>query len=452
MVKRRTKIAYGIGGLGKNMMFAMSMIMSIYLIDYVGMPAMFVGMLVLVVRIWDAINDFIMGNIVDNTKTRWGKFRPWILVGTVLNIITLLLFYRMPTMPPDSIQLMIYITVFYVLWGMTYTLMDIPFWALIPALTKDKKDRESLAVYVRFFTNLGMFAIVAPYVKVVKVLGGGDGDLEKLKGFFILACIVAGVFLISQIIVLLFVKEEKHFVKERITLAKTFKYLFKNDQLLTVVIVILMFNLALYVTSGLAYFFFKYDVGNEDLFVPFVAIGGIAQFVAITTFPLLSKRFSRKRIFQISIITPILGCMGMLLTSFLIGNSFILLIVFSCFVFYGIGLSLVVETVFLSDSVEYGEWKFGERTEGVVFSVQTFIVKLANALANGLVGIGLSIIGFEATIAQNPETINGMRIMMFSFPIVGLLIALFIYNKYYLLTEEKYDEIIIELEQRKIDI
>lgn len=448
MINNKVKLAYGIGGLGKNMMFAMSAIMFVYFTDYIGISTAFVGLMFLLVRIWDAFNDPVMGNIVDNTNSRWGKFKPWILIGAVLNSIILIIIFSRPDLPVDSFKLLAYTTVFYILWGMTYTLMDIPFWALIPALSKDPKERENLSSIVRVFTSIGLFIIAAPYVVIVEYLGGGDSKDEQLNGFFILACIVAIVFLITQLLVVRFVKENKKVIKNRLTFKKTIEVLFKNDQLLVVVIVIVMFNLVLYITSGMAYFFFKYDLDKIELFVVFVAIGGIVQVLSSGTYPIISKYLNRRRIFQLAILTPIIGCVGLLAFSFGPRGSIFGLMIFGFLVFYGIGLSMVMETVLLSDTVEYGEWKFNERTEGVVFSVQTFTVKMANALASGLVGVGLAVFGFKENEIQLETTLIGMRLMMFALPIVGLLIALLVYNKFFNLNEEMYEQVVLDLQKR----
>ncbi|XMB67448.1 glycoside-pentoside-hexuronide (GPH):cation symporter [Mycoplasmatota bacterium zrk1] len=448
MLKNRVKLVYGIGGLGKNMMFAMSTIMSIYLTDYVGVSPMFVGGLVLVVRAWDAINDLIMGNIVDNTKSKWGKFRPWILTGAILNAITLLFLYYKPDLPVNSMNMLIYITVFYTLWGMTYTLLDIPFWALIPALSKDQKERENLSVIARIFSNIGLFIIASPYVIIVKYLGGGESDAQKLSGFFLLACIVAGVFIVTQLLIVIFVRENKHETKNKITLKKTVEILLKNDQLQVIVVAVVVFNLVLYISSGMVHYFFKYDVGDENLVTPFVASGGVSMVIASILYPNLSRFLNRKRMFQLSIILPILGCLGLFIVSFFLKNSFISLVATSSLVFFGIGLSMITLTILLSNVVEYGEWKFGERTEGVVFSVQTFIVKLSSAISSGLIGVGLSVIGYKKDAVLGATTLVGMRIMMFLLPIIGLIFALTIFNKHFKLDENAYDNIVSDLEKR----
>ena len=150
-MKAKTKWIYGASGIGKDAMYAMSTIMSIYLIDYVGISSVFIGMMFMLVRVFDAVNDPIMGSIVDNTKSKWGKFRPWILTGTVLNAVILLFVFFKPDLAPDSISMLIYVTVFYTLWGVSYTLMDIPFWSMIPSLTQVQREREEVSAITRLF-------------------------------------------------------------------------------------------------------------------------------------------------------------------------------------------------------------------------------------------------------------------------------------------------------------
>ena len=215
-MKAKTKWIYGASGIGKDAMYAMSTIMSVYLIDYVGISSVFIGIMFMIVRVFDAVNDPIMGSIVDNTNTKWGKFRPWILTGTVLNAIILLFVFFKPDLAPDSIMMLVYVTVFYTLWGVSYTLMDIPFWSMIPSLTQVQREREEISAITRLFTSLGYFLVSAPYLAVVALLGSESGDAnvmtnaEALNGFFLLACIVSALFLVSQVIMVSNVKENEN--------------------------------------------------------------------------------------------------------------------------------------------------------------------------------------------------------------------------------------------------
>ena len=134
----REKYSYGVGALGKDLVYAIvATYLMVYFTDVVKLNPAFVGTLFLVARLWDAINDPAMGMIVDNTRSKFGKFRPWIFIGTVINAVVLIFLFRKPDL--EGLPLYAYFSIVYILWGMTYTIMDIPYWSMLPALTSDKE-------------------------------------------------------------------------------------------------------------------------------------------------------------------------------------------------------------------------------------------------------------------------------------------------------------------------
>jgi melibiose permease len=201
----------------------------------------------------------------------------------------------------------------------------------------------------------------------------------------------------------------------------------------------------------MAFYYIAYDIGNQSLFMPFIAFGGAMQLVGVATYSLLSKKLNRKQIYNLSILIQVFAFAALFINAFLLGNMLWLVFASGAFVFYGQGLSMVLQTVLLSDTVEYGELKTGRRSEAVVFSVQTFIVKLATGLSMGFVGIGLALFQFKSDpnatdlLPQSDLTIWGIRIMMFILPVFGMLIARRIFNKRHIISEEKYIEIVEEL-------
>ncbi|TVP96158.1 MAG: hypothetical protein EA374_02235 [Acholeplasmatales bacterium] len=453
-VSRSSKIIFAFGGLGKDAMFAMSTIMFFYFVNLIGISAAFIGIMFMVVRIWDAVNDPVMGGIVSNTHTRMGKFRPWILIGSGLNAIILVFVFLNPNLAPDSIRMLVYVTVFYTLWGMTYTLMDIPFWSMIPALSQSQRERENITVLTRFFTSIGFFIISAAYLDLAKFLGGGETTRHQITGLFWLSLIVSVVFFLSELLLVLKVRERVvPKSQEKITIRKMFSLIRKNDQLSVVMIVVLIANFVLYITSNMAIFFITYDIGNQGLFFIFIGLGGVLQVVGALCFPLIRGFLKRKQIFNASIALQIIGFVLLFTNAFVLDNVVALVFALGALVFFGQGLQMVLQTVLLSDTVEYGEYKLGERTEGLAFAVQTFIVKLAMGLSLGVTGIGLDLFGFVAEVDDMPQpqaqaTLYAMRVMMFVLPVIGLLLSLYIFNKKHTLDERRYADIVEILKGR----
>lgn len=155
----REKYSYGIGALGKDMIcgviFTYAMV---YFTDVLKISAAFVGTLFFFAKFWDAVNDLGMGMLVDNTKTRWGKFRPWLAAGTLINAVVFACLFT--NWGLSGTALYVFAAVMYILWGMTYTIMDIPYWSMLPNLTSDKSERDRVAVIPRIFASVGGSLIV----------------------------------------------------------------------------------------------------------------------------------------------------------------------------------------------------------------------------------------------------------------------------------------------------
>lgn len=440
------KLSYGVGAIGKDMVYALvSGFLFYYYNDVLGISSVFIGVVFMFARIFDAFNDPFMGIIVEKTHTKMGKFRPWLLVGTFTNAIVLVAVFSIPESLSGT-SLLVYSAIGYFIWGITYTIMDIPFWSMLPAITKPGKDRESLSVIARGCAGLGYAVPIAATMALVPVIGNGS----ERTGFRWFALIVAVIFIISTIVTVVNVREDKKLKPKKKSVKEMVVALFKNDQALVVVVAIVIFNASLYLTQQMAIYFFKYDIGNAALFGVFGTVGGASQIISMLTLPIFRRKFSCKGILKGAIITILIGYSFLFILGTFRIDSILLLSLAAVIIFIGFGLATVLTTIFLADSVDYGEWKLGKRNEGVIFSLQTFVVKLASAISVLLAGIGLHLIKLDQNLeVQTEATLFGMRIIMIVIPMIGLVASLLFFVKKYRLDDEKMGEISMELQIRR---
>lgn len=453
------KLSYGIGAYGKDLVYAIvASYLMVFYTDVVGVSPAFVGGLFLTARVWDAFNDPVMGWIVDNTKTRWGKFRPWILVGTLLNSVVLALLYLNPANFLSGAMVYVYCAVTYVLWGMTYTLMDIPYWSMIPSFSSDSKVRDQMSVIPRLFAMFGGQTINTFGLVFIAFLGVNLGGTPS-DGYFRLALIVSVLFVVCEIIT--FVKVREHVVqplKERITVKEVFKLLGQNDQLITIIVMTIIQQLAVYLVLGMIIYFFKYVIQNEAWYAIFGIVSTFAQLGAFLLFPTLVRSYSRKTIYVLSCVFFIVGLLGMFFFGASPDVSPYPLFAAVAILWIGNALAIVSTTVMLADTVDYGEFKFGRRSEGIVFSIQTLTVKVGTAIAGFIGGMVLQFVGYVPNAAQTAETIFSLRFVMFILSAIMVFVILLIYLKFYKLNGRFYKDMLSMLEvtrqqnrQRELD-
>lgn len=455
-LKMGEKIAYGLGAVGKDMVYMLSASYILYYYqDLLGVSAIAMGMILMVARVFDAFNDPIMGVIVAKTRTKWGKFRPWLLIGTILNAVVL---YFMFAAPPtlDKQGLVAYAAATYILWGVTYTMMDIPYWSMIPAFTSGGKEREGLTTLARSCAGVGAALITVITMMCVVFLG----NKNEILGFRYFALIIAVLFVVMISITCTFVKEKSTVDVESPSVGQMFKALVQNDQAMAVVLTIVLINCSIYITSNLVIYFFKYDFGGAGWYgsyTLFNTFGGAIQILAMMLFyPVLRKFMDTIKIFYFSFAMAIIGYIVLLGLSFINMSNVYLLFIPGFFIFAANGILSVLTTVFLANTVDYGEVKNNRRDESVIFSMQTFVVKLASGIAALVASICLSVCNLSndtsntEAVVENvaSSSVIGLRLTMTVIPIVGLLIGIFWFYKKYHLTEEKLEEIRSQLEQK----
>ena len=466
----KSKLSYALGAVGKDMVYMLSASYVLYYFqDLLGVNAIAMGVILLVARVFDAFNDPIMGVVVAKTKTRWGKFRPWLMIGTLTNAVILYLMFAAPP-AMDAKGLVAYAAVFYILWGVTYTMMDIPYWSMIPAFTEGGKERENLTTIARTAAGVGAAIITIVTMKLVPMLGsmfapeGSGAQMIEVVGFKWFSLLVGVLFIVFITLTCINVKEKSTAEMKTASVRDMFKALVQNDQAMTVTIAIVLINCAVYITSNLVIYFFKYDFGTtgwNDAYVLFNMFGGGVQVLAMMLFyPLLRKKFSSLQIFYICIGMAVAGYLVLLGLAFTnMGNVFLLFIPGFC-IFAANGMLTVITTVFLANTVDYGELKNNRRDESVIFSMQTFVVKLASGIAALAASICLSVNNLQSgtevseadkavdwSLGVSASAKTGLRMTMTIIPIIGLIIAFLWFKKKFILTDKKVEEIAAEVKQ-----
>ncbi len=450
-LSRREKISYGLGAVGKDMVYMLSASYVLYYYqDILGVSAIAMGVILMAARIFDAFNDPVMGVIVARTRTRWGKFRPWLMIGTLTNAVILCVMFAAPP-ALDGAGLVAYAAIVYVLWGVTYTMMDIPFWSMIPAFTEGGREREGLTTLARSCAGVGSALITVVTVMMVQLLGGGN----EREGFRLFAMIVALLFVLFTTFTCVTIREKSTVHVEAPSVRDMFRALVQNDQAMTVVVSIVLINCSLYVTSNLLIYFFKYDIAGDGwhgAYTLFNTFGGAVQILSMMViFPLLRRFLSSLRIFHLSFWMAVAGY-AMLLVLMCLGiKTLAALLIPALFIFMAFGMLTILTTVFLANTVDYGQLKNGRRDESVIFSMQTFVVKLASGVAALIASVCLSVssisqnAGEAAQEAVGASSVLTLRMTMTVLPIVGLLVALYVFSRRYILTESEVERITAQL-------
>ena len=461
----RAKLSYALGAVGKDMVYMLSASYVLYYFqDLLGVNAIAMGVILMAARVFDAFNDPIMGVIVARTKTKWGKFRPWLLIGTLTNAVVL---YLMFAAPPalDAKGLTAYAAV-------TYTMMDIPYWSMIPAFTEGGREREGLTTLARTSAGVGSALVTVFTMMLVPMLGrmfaGADAGAKAVEivGFKYFSLIIAALFILFTVLTCVNVKERSTAEMKTVSVGQMFRALVQNDQAMTVTVAIVVINCSIYITSNLVIYFFKYDFGTtgwNDAYVLFNMFGGAMQVLSMMAFyPLLRKKFTSLQIFYICLGMAVCGYAVLLALAFTNMSSVFILFLPAFFIFSANGMLTVITTVFLANTVDYGELKNNRRDESVIFSMQTFVVKLASGVAALVASICLSVNRLQSgtEVSEADKLVDwslgvglaqktGLRMTMAVIPIVGLIIAFFWFRKHYILTDKKVEEIAAEGKQRR---
>lgn len=411
-----------------------------------------VTLIIMALRIVELLIDPFIGNAIDRTKTRWGHFRPWVVVGgSVSAVILLMLFTDLGGLyRKNTVLYMIVFAVLYITMDIFYSFKDVGFWSMLPSLTTDSREREKTAAYARVGSTIGgglVGILVMPAVIFFSAKATSTGDD---RGWFIFAAIICSIAFISAWCVGLFTREVNSDIRKNKQDTKgivgIFKALSGNDQLMWVALAYLFYGIAINITNSLEVYYFTYIMGMPKAFSIFSTINIFLGIIATSLFPILSKRMSRKALFTSCLVVMLCG-MG--LFAFAGSNLGLVLLAASVFGFPQQMVFLIVLMV-ITDSVEYGQLKLGHRDESLALSVRPLIDKFGGAVSNGVVGQIAIMSGMTTGATAASITAAGklhFKLMMFAVPAVMLVIAIIIFASKVILSEKKHAEIVAELEK-----
>ena len=446
---KRNKYCFGLGTIGRDMFYSLESMYLLYFLTEIrklddAMLAL-VGGVLTVLRILDAFNDPITGVIIDNTRTRWGKFKPWMVIGALVSSLCMLAMFG--DLPISGTVYVVVFGISYVLWDIFYGVNDIAYWTQLPALSLDQRSRESMGAFARICANVGMFSVVVGVLPVTGAMTDAMGGDAK-KAWFVFAVIVCLLMIGFQMITVFGVKENRTFKEEQSTSLKELgKILFQNDQLFWTAVSMALFMIGYCTTTSFGTYYFKYAYGNEGMYSIFAAVLGVSQLAALFVFPKVAERISRKKLYTISTVLVLLGYV----VFFFAPVNMIPIAVAGVLLFVGQAFIQALMLMFLADTIEYGQWKLGKRNDSVTFSVQPFINKIGAAIATGVVTVTLIISGIneaESAATVTPEGLFIMKAAMMIFPLIAIVLGYVVYRKKYKIDGEFYERIVEDLKHR----
>lgn len=433
------KFAYSMGAFGQNFAYGIMMtyLMNFYT-DSVGIAPGIVATLFLVTRIWDAANDPLTGFIIDRAHLKSGKYRPFILVGGVLiGVATVLCFINPGFSMTGKI---VYAFVTYIIWSSVYSFMDIPYWSMAPSMTDDPNERTRIVSLPKITATIGSLITYVVTIPLVSMLGGGN----ESNGFFFTALIFGAICAGGAILAAVKTKERIKIVpKPNEKFRDSINLIAKNRPLIIVLLVSLTSGIAVTIKQTIGAYYFEYIVGDKNQVSIFVLVGLIPMVAAMVLAPVLSKKFGKKN-------TAIAaGVVGFVFSAIIYYFQGLPIYIFNALSMVGIGVLMVMSLSMISDTVEYGEWKTGKRSESIVFSLFTFSALLSGALGGAIPGYWLDLSGYVAGAAQNASSLDAMSMMLSWAPAIMLLVMTVILL-FYNLSEKRYKEILGELESKRL--
>ncbi|MFR6391380.1 MAG: glycoside-pentoside-hexuronide (GPH):cation symporter [Bifidobacterium angulatum] len=459
------RVAYAFGNLGQSAFYNA---LSTYFIVYVtsclfsgvekGVAAKLIGVitsLVVIIRIAEIFIDPLLGNIVDNTTTKWGRFRPWQFLGGLVSALLLVVIYTgmFGLVNVNTTWFIVLFVICFVVLDVFYSLRDISYWGMIPALSSDSHERSTYTALGSFTGSIGYNGITVVVIPIVTYFSWvfTGSHAESQSGWTAFGIIVGLLGILTAWSVAFGTKESQSALRSKAQKnggpLQAFKALFQNDQLLWVALSYLLYAIANVATTGVLIFLFKFVLDNQAAYSMTGIIALVAGLVMAPLYPILNKRIPRRYLY-------IGGMTSMIIAYIMLGifsNNMIMVFV-ALVLFYVPGTMIQMTAILsLTDSIEYGQLKNGKRNEAVTLSVRPMLDKIGGAMSNGIVGfiaIAAGMTGDATAADMTAANISTFKTCAFYVPLVLIVLSLLVFMFKVKISEKMHDDIVKQLEAK----
>jgi glycoside/pentoside/hexuronide:cation symporter, GPH family len=447
-LKLKEKVAYGLGDFGNGFMFDLGQLYLLkFFTDVAGISAKYAAGIFLVSKLFAAFCDPIVGSSIDYRKNIGpnGKFRPYLVYGSIILAILTVFTFISPNL--SGTGKLIYAYASYMIWGVGYSFLNIPYGSLGSVMTQNSGERASLASF-RQAGSLGALFLTSIIVMPIILLFTKSGMHEKLA-FPLVMGIMSVIGILAFIFCFRNTKERivaQSAPKEKLTPAVIIKTFISNKPLLVLVFMTIFTISAYNIKSAMLVYFAEYNLGNVGLmaYMNFIIIG--SSFLGVLFLPKLVKMFGKKKTAMLGLAVSVVADS----INFMMPSNVYVFTFLASIAFIGISIPNGITWALVSDIIDYGEWNSGERKEGTTYSLFNFSRKLAQSLSGFLSGIGLSLVGYIPNVTQSSTALLGIKGLLMLYPAVALTIAMLILGFMYKLTDKKHAEIISDLQAKAL--
>ena len=458
----RRRAAYAFGNLGQSAFYNA---LSTYFVVYVT-SVLFVNVekalatklialitsLIVIIRIAEIFLDPLLGNLVDNTNTRFGRFRPWQFIGGLVSAVLLVMVYTglFGLVNVNQTWFIVLFVVVFIVLDVFYSMRDISYWGMIPAISSDSHERSVYTALGTFTGSIGyngITIVVVPIVTTFSFMFTGS-RAESQSGWTAFGIITALLGILTAWTVAFGTKENESVLRSRADQSgnplQAFAAIVKNDQLLWVALSYLLYAVANVATNGVMFYLFKFVLNLPDAFAITGVIPVIAGLVMAPLYPALNRRIPRRYLF----------CGGMVLMAigyvlFILDSASLPVVIVALILFYLPGTFIQMTAILsLTDSIEYGQLKTGKRNEAVTLSVRPMLDKIAGALSNGIVGfvaVAAGMIGSATAADMTAKDITIFKTFAFMIPLVCIVLGLIVFAIFVKIDEKAHARLVAKL-------